>query len=150
MLPFGQDSGELRSAPTKIMLSRSQEWNSIKKTIITESSPEPRKSWWFENQQIEEYNSANGSPPSLPPYPPSLDLQSFKRNTWVLFDFELWGWRALKCKPYARHHNPLLILTIHKARILRKKPLKKTFLDFKKWVRNIQTRVIMARVRYIM
>ena len=38
--------------------------------------------------------------------------------------------------PYARHINPLLIrnrswiLTIHKARILRKKPLEKTFLDF--------------------
>ena len=43
------------------------------------------------------------------------------------------------------HHNPLLIrnrswiLTIHKARILRKKPLEKTFLDFKKWVKSIQT-----------
>ena len=50
--------------------------------------------------------------------------------------------------PCARHYNPLLIrnhswiLTIHKARILRKKPLEKTFLDFKKWV-------IMARVRYL-
>ena len=31
------------------------------------------------------------------------------------------------------------ILTIHKARILWKKPLKKTFLAFKKWVKNIQT-----------
>jgi len=31
------------------------------------------------------------------------------------------------------------ILTIHKARILRKKPLEKTFLDFKKWVKSIQT-----------
>ena len=31
------------------------------------------------------------------------------------------------------------ILTIHKARILRKKPLEKTFLDFKKWVKGIQT-----------
>ena len=31
------------------------------------------------------------------------------------------------------------ILTIHKARILRKKTLEKTFLDFKKWVKNIQT-----------
>ena len=47
--------------------------------------------------------------------------------------------------PYARHYNPLLIrnrswiLTIHKARILRKKPLEKTFLDFKKWVKSIQT-----------
>ena len=47
--------------------------------------------------------------------------------------------------PYARHHNPLLIrnrswiLTIHKVRILRKKPLEKTFLDFKKWVKSIQT-----------
>ena len=47
--------------------------------------------------------------------------------------------------PYARHHNPLLIrnrswiLTIHKSRILRKKPLEKTFLDFKKWVKRIQT-----------
>ena len=46
---------------------------------------------------------------------------------------------------YARHYNPLLIrnlswiLTIHKARIFRKKPLEKTFLDFKKWVKSIQT-----------
>ena len=31
------------------------------------------------------------------------------------------------------------ILTIHKARILRKKRLEKTFLDFKKWVKTIQT-----------
>ena len=30
-------------------------------------------------------------------------------------------------------------LTIHKARILRKKPLEKTFLDIKKWVKSIQT-----------
>ena len=43
------------------------------------------------------------------------------------------------------HYNPLLIrncfwiLTVHKARILRKKPFEKTFLDFKKWVKNIQT-----------
>ena len=47
--------------------------------------------------------------------------------------------------PYARNHNLLLntnrssILTIHKSRILRKKPLEKTFLDFKKWVKSIQT-----------
>ena len=36
--------------------------------------------------------------------------------------------------PYARHYNPLLIriLTIHK-------PLEKTFLDFKKWVKSIET-----------
>ena len=52
---------------------------------------------------------------------------------------------ACYCIPYARHYNPLLIrnrswiLTIHKARILRKKPLEKTFLDFKKWVKSIQT-----------
>ena len=31
------------------------------------------------------------------------------------------------------------ILTIHKVRILRKKPLEKTFLDFKKWFKSIQT-----------
>ena len=31
------------------------------------------------------------------------------------------------------------ILTIHKARILRKKNLIKMFLDFKKWVKSIQT-----------
>ena len=43
------------------------------------------------------------------------------------------------------HYNPLLIrnrswiLTIHKARILWKKPLRKTFLAFKKWVKSIQT-----------
>ena len=47
--------------------------------------------------------------------------------------------------PYARHYNPHLIknsswiLTIYKARILWKKPLNKTFLAFKKWVKNIQT-----------
>ena len=47
--------------------------------------------------------------------------------------------------PYACHHNPLLIinrfwiLSVHKARILRKKTLEKTFLDFKKWVKSIQT-----------
>ena len=47
--------------------------------------------------------------------------------------------------PYARHYNPLLIrnrswiLTILKARILRIKALEKTFLDFKKWVKSIQT-----------
>ena len=40
--------------------------------------------------------------------------------------------------PYTRHHN-LLILTIHKVRILRKKPLEKTFWNFKKWVKIIQT-----------
>jgi hypothetical protein len=28
---------------------------------------------------------------------------------------------------------------MHKARILRKKHLEKTFLDFKKWVKSIQT-----------
>ena len=28
---------------------------------------------------------------------------------------------------------------IHKARILMKKPLEKTFLDFKKWVKSIET-----------
>jgi hypothetical protein len=45
----------------------------------------------------------------------------------------------LKELPYARHHNPLLIrnrswiLTIHKARILRKKTLKKHFLTSKRW-----------------
>ena len=47
--------------------------------------------------------------------------------------------------PYARHCNLLLIrnrswiLTIHTARILRKKTLEKMFLDFKKWVKSIQT-----------
>ena len=47
--------------------------------------------------------------------------------------------------PYARPYNPLLIrnrswiLTKHKARILRKKLLEKTFLDFKKWVKSVQT-----------
>ena len=52
---------------------------------------------------------------------------------------------CLKQLPYARHYNPLLISkrswipTIHKARILRKKPLKKKFLDSKKWVKSIQT-----------
>ena len=35
--------------------------------------------------------------------------------------------------------NRSWILTIHKARILRKKPLEKTFLDFKKWVKSIET-----------
>ena len=55
------------------------------------------------------------------------------------------GWPWLSELPYARHYNPLLIrnrswiLTIHKARILRKKALEKTFLNFKKWVKSIQT-----------
>ena len=46
---------------------------------------------------------------------------------------------------YAYHYSPLLIrnrswiLTIHKARISRKKNLEKTFYDFKKWVKSIQT-----------
>ena len=35
--------------------------------------------------------------------------------------------------------NRSWILTIHKARVLRKKPLEKTFLDFKKWVKSIKT-----------
>ena len=45
-------------------------------------------------------------------------------NTWYILLFKI---------PYARHHNPLFIinrswiLTIHKARILWKKPLKKRF-----------------------
>ena len=49
--------------------------------------------------------------------------------------------------PYARHYNPLLIrnrswiLTIHNARILRKKPLEKTFLDLKKEVKNTNRRL---------
>ena len=44
-----------------------------------------------------------------------------------------------------RHYNPLLIRdrswirTTHQAEILRKKPLAKTFLDFKKLVKSIQT-----------
>ena len=47
--------------------------------------------------------------------------------------------------PYTHHQNPLLIrnhsciLTIHKAGILRKKPLEKTSVDFRKWVKSIQT-----------
>ena len=47
--------------------------------------------------------------------------------------------------PYARHYNPLLIrnrswiVTIHKARILKNKPLEKMFLDFKKWIESKQT-----------
>ena len=46
--------------------------------------------------------------------------------------------------PYARHHNPLLIinrswiLTVHKVRILRKKLLKNVF-GLQKWVKSIQT-----------
>ena len=63
-----------------------------------------------------------------------------------IFFFQLWSNIAnMSYIPYARHYNPLLIrnrsliLTIHKTKILRKKPLEKTFLDFKKWVKNIQT-----------
>ena len=58
---------------------------------------------------------------------------------------EIWPWQIKVYILYAHHYNPLLIWnrswipTIHKARILRKKPLKKTFLDFKKWVKSIQT-----------
>jgi hypothetical protein len=46
---------------------------------------------------------------------------------------------------YAPHYNPLLIrnrswiLTIHKAIILQKKLIEKSFLTFKKWVEKIQT-----------
>ena len=35
--------------------------------------------------------------------------------------------------------NRSWILTIHKDRMSRKKPFEKTFLDFKKWVKNVQT-----------
>jgi hypothetical protein len=47
--------------------------------------------------------------------------------------------------PYRHHYNPLMIrnrsrkITTHKDRILRKMPLEKTFLNFKKWVKSIQT-----------
>jgi hypothetical protein len=47
--------------------------------------------------------------------------------------------------PYTRHYNQLLIrnrswiVTIHKDRIFWKNLLEKTFLTFKKWVKNIQT-----------
>ena len=77
-------------------------------------------------------------------YPATEDICMVRK--WPAED----GWELHpkpKCLdiPYARHYNPLLIrnrswiLTIHKARILRKKPLEKTFLDFKKWVKSIQT-----------
>ena len=54
-------------------------------------------------------------------------------------------WGAKTKYRIAHHYNPLLIrnrswiLTIHKARLLRKNPLEKTFLNFKKWVKSIQT-----------
>ena len=60
-----------------------------------------------------------------------------------------WSWIYIGSSlhtPYICHYNLLLIrnhswilLTIHKARILRKKPLEKMFLYFKKWVKSIQT-----------
>ena len=62
----------------------------------------------------------------------------FIKNHWSTTHIQAW-------LPSTRHHNQLLIrnrswiLTIHKARILRKKPIEKTFLDFKKWVKSIQT-----------
>ena len=62
---------------------------------------------------------------------------------WIIFLY-LWTLNQDHL-PYARHHILLLIrnhswiLTIHKARMLRKKPLEKPFLDFKKWVKSIQT-----------
>ena len=43
--------------------------------------------------------------------------------------------------PYACNHNPLWIrncyriLTMHNEKILRKKPVEKTFSDFKKWIK---------------
>ena len=72
-------------------------------------------------------------------------------NAYVMYEWSLIKtsskhflciWNQL---PYARHYNPLLIrnrswiLTIYKARILRKQSIEKTFLDFKKWVKSIQT-----------
>ena len=64
--------------------------------------------------------------------------QSVKEKTTLKRKNSIWV-------PYARHYNPLLIrnrswiLTIHKAGILRKNPLEKTFVDFKKWVKSIET-----------
>ena len=51
---------------------------------------------------------------------------------------------CFSCTPYARHHNSLLIwnhswiLTIHKARILTKSPLKKRFWT-SEWMKHIET-----------
>ena len=65
-----------------------------------------------------------------------LGLWSFTLTDW---------WKICKWISYPRHYNLLLIrnrswiLTIHKTKILRKKPLEKTFLDFKKWIKSIQT-----------
>ena len=62
-----------------------------------------------------------------------------KKFPWVS-----WFWTK-KYIPYTRHYNLLLInnhswiLTVQKARILRKKLLRKSILTFKKWVEKIQT-----------
>ena len=81
--------------------------------------------------------------------------QYFKDANWFFYQFKINSlfsirWIYWNQIPYARHYNPLLIrnrswiLTIHKTRILRKKPLEKSFLDFKKWVKSIQTAVYTA------
>ena len=93
-----------------------------------------------------------------------LTSKVFYVNTWkVSLRDNHWSVNALSFLSFytsqntvrARHHNPLLIrnhswiLTIHKARILRKKLIEKTFLVLKKRVESIQPRVIMSHVQYI-
>ena len=79
-------------------------------------------------------------------YEPATEVIWVLVNIWKLDSSRYKGWKdAENDIPYACHYNPLLmrnrswIQTIHKARILIKKPLEKTFLDFKKWVKSIQT-----------
>ena len=72
--------------------------------------------------------------------------KTFKIVTRASSEYRTWKFFSIVCEIlYARHHNPLLIrnhswiLIIDKARILRKKPIEKTFLDFKKWIKSLQT-----------
>ena len=71
-----------------------------------------------------------------------LHNRSNHDHVYIVHRYSITLWNKLT---YVCHHNPFLIrnhswiLTIHKARILRKHPLEKTFLHFKKWVKSIQT-----------
>ena len=82
-----------------------------------------------------------------------LSIEISQLQKYGTFNFKIWrimieevsSTNTIHSIPYSHHYNPLLIrnhswiLTIQKARILRKKLLKKSFLTFKKWVEKIQT-----------
>ena len=86
------------------------------------------------------------------------DVRAELLKTFYWFPFDRWSklkdgpsilihyfFFVFNALPYERHYNLLLIrncswiLTIHKTKIIRKKPLEKTFFNFKKWVKSIQT-----------